>query len=227
MKEHLDHFIFGRSLLKITACSLLTFCIIPVSYAARDNSVMDVVQQSTTTIHGFVVDDNGDPLIGATVIEKGTKNGSITGLDGHFSLKVSTPGRIIVTYIGYNKKEIIISNNSDKDQKIILSENANTLGEMVVVGYGTQKKATLTGSVSQVSGKDLVSVGASNLSNAIAGKTAGVIANTRTGEPGEDYANILIRGKGTLGSTSPLIVVDGVADRSFSKLNPEDIESIY
>jgi TonB-linked SusC/RagA family outer membrane protein len=97
---------------------------------------------------------------------------------------------------------------------------------MIVVGYGAQKKATLTGSVSQVSGKDLVSVGASNLSNTIAGKTAGVIANTRTGEPGEDYANILIRGKGTLGATNPLIVVDGVADRSFSKLNPEDIESI-
>lgn len=226
MKSHLDHLIFGRSLLKITACSLLTLCVMPVSYAAHNNSVMEVNQQRTTTIQGVVVDDNGEPLIGASVVEKGTKNGSITGLDGHFSLKISVPGKIIITYIGYNKKEIMLSNNSDKEQKIILSETANTLGEMVVVGYGAQKKATLTGSVSQVSGKDLVSVGASNLSNTIAGKTAGVIANTRTGEPGEDYANILIRGKGTLGSTSPLIVVDGVADRSFSNLNPEDIESI-
>src|SRR5574344_962942 len=226
MESHLEHFIFGRRLLKITACSLLTLCVMPASYAAHSTATMEVTQQKTTTIQGIVVDDNGDPLIGATVMEKGTKNGSVTGTDGHFSLKMSLPGRIIVTYIGYNKRELILNNNSERNQKITLSENTNTLGEMVVVGYGTQKKATLTGSVSQVSGKDLVSVGASNLSNTIAGKTAGVIANTRTGEPGEDYASILIRGKGTLGATDPLIVVDGVADRSFSKLNPEDIESI-
>ena len=95
-----------------------------------------------------------------------------------------------------------------------------------MVGYGTQKKATLTGSVSSVSGEDIKKVSAANLSNTLAGKTAGIIANTRSGEPGEDGADILIRGKGTLGNTSPLIVVDGIADRSFSRLNPEDIESI-
>ena len=89
-----------------------------------------------------------------------------------------------------------------------------------------KKKATLTGSVSSVSGEDIKKVSAANLSNTLAGKTAGIIANTRSGEPGEDGADILIRGKGTLGNTSPLIVVDGIADRSFSRLNPEDIESI-
>src|SRR5574344_1558898 len=174
MESHLEHFIFGRRLLKITACSLLTLCVMPASYAAHSTATMEVTQQKTTTIQGIVVDDNGDPLIGATVMEKGTKNGSVC-IDGHFSLKMSLPGRIIVTYIGYNKRELILNNNSERNQKITLSENTNTLGEMVVVGYGTQKKATLTGSVSQVSGKDLVSVGASNLSNTIAGKTAGVI----------------------------------------------------
>lgn len=89
-----------------------------------------------------------------------------------------------------------------------------------------KKKTTLTGSVSSVSGEDIKKVSAANLSNTLAGKTAGIIANTRSGEPGEDGADILIRGKGTLGNTSPLIVVDGIADRSFSRLNPEDIESI-
>lgn len=226
MKSHLNHLIFSRNLLKITACLLVTLGVTPESYASHNNSILEVTQQKVTTIHGLVVDNSGEPLIGATVIEKGANKGSITGADGHFTLKISVPSKLIVTYIGYNKKEILINNNMGEDLKIILSENTNTLTEMVVVGYGSQKKATLTGSVSQVSGKDLVSVGASNLSNTIAGKTAGVIANTRTGEPGEDYASILIRGKGTLGSTSPLIVVDGVADRSFSRLNPEDIESI-
>lgn len=100
------------------------------------------------------------------------------------------------------------------------------LDEVVVVGYGTQKKATLTGSVSSVGGDDIKKMSPVNITNTLAGKTAGVIANTRTGEPGEDNADILIRGKGTLGSTSPLIVVDGVADRSFGRLNPDDIESI-
>lgn len=100
------------------------------------------------------------------------------------------------------------------------------LDEVVVVGYGTQKKATLTGSVSQVGGEELKKVSTVNLTNTLAGKTAGVIANTRSGEPGADDATILIRGKGTLGNTSPLIVVDGIADRSFSRLNSEDVESI-
>ena len=110
--------------------------------------------------------------------------------------------------------------------RIVLQEGNIGLDEVVVVGYGTQKKATLTGSVSSVSGDDLKKVAAVNISNTLAGKTAGVIANTRSGEPGEDGATIQIRGSGTFGSTEPLIVVDGIADRDFSRLNPEDIESI-
>lgn len=107
-----------------------------------------------------------------------------------------------------------------------MKEDTEMLDEVVVVGYGTQKKATLTGSVSQVGGEELKKVSTANLTNTLAGKTAGVIANTRSGEPGADDATILIRGKGTLGNTSPLIVVDGIADRSFSRLNSEDVESI-
>ena len=119
-----------------------------------------------------------------------------------------------------------ISINGQRTVNVTLKEDTEILDEVVVVGYGTQKKATLTGSVSSVSGEDIKKVSAANLSNTLAGKTAGIIANTRSGEPGEDGADILIRGKGTLGNTSPLIVVDGIADRSFSRLNPEDIESI-
>ena len=116
-----------------------------------------------------------------------------------------------------------ISINGQQTVNVTLKEDTEILDEVVVVGYGTQKKATLTGSVSSVSGEDIKKVSAANLSNTLAGKTAGIIANTRSGEPGEDGADILIRGKGTLGNTSPPIVVDGIADRSFSRLNPEDI----
>ena len=139
-------------------------------------------------------------------------------------LEVPAKATLVVSYVGYKTLEVPV--NGKKTLNINLKEDTEMLDEVVVVGYGTQKKATLTGSVSQVGGEELKKVAATNLTNTLAGKTAGVIANTRSGEPGEDNADILIRGKGTLGSTSPLIVVDGIADRSFSRLNPEDIESI-
>ena len=150
----------------------------------------------------------------------------MTGLDGSFNLSVNRDKYTLVcSYVGYKKYEVSVA--ADKKEIVIpLKSDDVALDEVVVVGYGTQKKATLTGSVSSVSGEDIKKVSAANLSNTLAGKTAGIIANTRSGEPGEDGADILIRGKGTLGNTSPLIVVDGIADRSFSRLNPEDIESI-
>ena len=226
MKSHLNHLFFSKNMLKAATCTLLVTGFTPIINANNDKKAMEITQQKTITVHGTVKDAKGEPLIGATITEKGTKNSTVTDLDGKYSLEISLPCSVIITYVGYTTRELVIDSKASSIQNITMTENTNTLNEMVVVGYGTQKKATLTGSVSQVSGTDLVSVGASNLSNTLAGKTAGLIANTRTGEPGEDYAEILIRGKGTLGNTSPLIVVDGVADRSFSKLNPEDIESI-
>lgn len=145
-------------------------------------------------------------------------------IDGKFELEVPSGAVLIVSYIGMQSQEIYVGDKTVFD--IVLQESNIGLDEVVVVGYGTQKKATLTGSISTVGGEDLKKIAAVNLSNTLAGKTAGVIANTRSGEPGEDGATIQIRGQGTFGSTSPLIVVDGIADRSFSRLNPEDIESI-
>lgn len=158
------------------------------------------------------------------ILEKGTTNGTVTDIDGNFSLDVSANAVLDVSYIGMQSQEIPVKGKTTF--RIVLQEGNIGLDEVVVVGYGTQKKATLTGSVSSVSGDDLKKVAAVNISNTLAGKTAGVIANTRSGEPGEDGATIQIRGSGTFGSTEPLIVVDGIADRDFSRLNPEDIESI-
>ena len=189
------------------------------------NSSPAVNQQQKKSITGKVVDDSGIPIIGATVKIKGTNIGVITNKDGRFELAVDPSiKQLQVSYIGMKTMELVLGNSSNFTVTMI--EQNSGLDEVVVVGYGTQKKATVTGSVSQVGGEDLKKVAAVNLSNTLAGKTAGVIANTRTGEPGADDSKITIRGKGTLGNTSALIVVDGVADRDFSRLNPEDIESI-
>lgn len=219
----------ARSLLRTTSCVSLIACLgfSPTATASETSvsTVNMVLQQNGITISGIVKDQNNEPVIGANIVEKGTTNGVFTNLDGGFTLNVAGKQSILkVTYVGYNTVEIPVGDK--KIVNVILMEDSKIFDEVVVVGYGTQKKATLTGSVSQISGDDIKKISTTNISNTLAGKTAGIIANTRSGEPGADGADILIRGKGTLGSTSPLIVVDGIADRSFSRLNPEDIESI-
>ena len=188
-------------------------------------SPYSINKQQTKKITGIIVDSKGTPIIGASIKVKGTQTGTVTDLDGKFELSIDPSSKTLeISFIGMKKEEVAIGNKTY--YSITMSEENVGLDEVVVVGYGTQKKATVTGSVSQVGGDELKKVSSINLSGALAGKTAGIISNVRSGEPGEDGASILIRGKGTLGSTSPLIVVDGVADRSFSRLNPEDIESI-
>lgn len=209
------------------AVSLLSISPLFAGNSTESNllSPYSVTKQQTKKITGLVVDTKGTPIIGVSVKVKGTTKGIITDLDGKFELQIDPSDKLLeVSFIGMKKEEVAITNKSY--YTITMAEESVGLEEVVVVGYGTQKKATVTGSVSQVSGDDLKKVSSINLSGALAGKTAGVISNVRSGEPGEDGASILIRGKGTLGSTSPLIVVDGVADRGFSRLNPEDIESI-
>lgn len=229
MKTHENQVLVSKALIKATACLFLAagIGISPVFATPGTTATMktEIVQQQTVTITGVVKDKSGEPIIGANILEKGTTNGVITNLDGEYTLNVKgAKSVLVVSYIGYKSQDVPVG--TQRKINVILQEDTELLDEVVVIGYGTQKKATLTGSVSQVSGDDIKKVSAANLSNTLAGKTAGIIANTRSGEPGEDGADILIRGKGTLGSTSPLIIVDGIADRSFSRLNPEDIESI-
>lgn len=227
MKTHEKRALFSKALLKATTCLLLTsgIGISPAFASPKSNELVTERVQQTSTINGKVTDANGEAIIGASVTVKGTtSNGTITDLDGKFNLDAPANATLVISYVGYKTIEIPV--NGKKVLTITLKEDTEMLDEVVVVGYGTQKKATLTGSVSSVGGDDIKKMSPVNITNTLAGKTAGVIANTRTGEPGEDNADILIRGKGTLGSTSPLIVVDGVADRSFGRLNPDDIESI-
>lgn len=230
MKKNLNLFSLGQSgsLTKVATAMFLASTAgvlsVEANIAPATNSIAVNSTQQGVVMKGYVTDMNGEPIIGASVVEGNTKNAAVTDLDGKFVLKVNNPNsKIVISYIGFQNVTIGVKNGT---VNVKLHEDNKTLDELVVVGYGTQKKATLTGSVSQVSGDDLQKVAATNVANTLAGKTAGIIANNRSGEPGEDVASILIRGKGTLGDTSPLIVVDGVAGRSFSRLNPDDIESI-
>lgn len=180
--------------------------------------------QQARTVTGTVTDESGLGIPGAAVIVKGTTTGTVTDIDGKFTLEVPANATLVISYVGMQNQEIAVGTQTTIH--CTLKESHVGLDEVVVVGYGTQKKATLTGSISSVGGDELKKIASVNMTNTLAGKTAGVIANVRSGEPGEDNATIQIRGVGTFGSTSPLIVVDGIADRSFSRLNPDDIESI-
>ena len=181
------------------------------------------VQQATKKITGTVVDAQG-PVIGASVVEKGkTGNGVITDFDGNFTLNVSPGATIVVTYIGYVPQEIKVGNQSNLN--IILQEDNAQLEEVVVVGYGVQKKKLVTGATVQVKGEDIAKLSTTDAFTALQGQTPGVMILQNSGQAGEGY-KVNIRGIGTTGNSDPLYVIDGVAGGSLNDLNPSDIESI-
>ena len=183
--------------------------------------------QNTFNVKGTITSETGEGLPGASVILKGTSTGTTTDVDGKYSLNVPDgSGTLVFTYIGYLNQEIAIGNRSQLDVK--LAPNDKTLEEIVVVGYGTQKKATLTGSVSEVKGADIVKSPQPNLSNSLAGRFSGFVANNRGGEPGYDGSSYTVRGFATTGNNDVLIVVDGIPGQvgGLDRLDPNDIESI-
>src|SRR5690606_38125282 len=177
-----------------------------------------------TQISGVVKEENGDFLPGVNILEKGTLNGAISDIDGSYSTTVGESALLIFSFIGYGSKEIVVGNQSEIN--VELSPDLTSLSEVIVVGYGEQRKETLTGSVANVSADDLVKSPAANVTSSLAGRLPGLTVNQRSGEPGRDDPNILIRGSGTFGNNSPLIIIDGVPRSQIGRLNPEDIESI-
>lgn len=177
----------------------------------------------TRSISGLVSDNIGNPLIGVTISVKGTSLGVVTDVNGAYTMHNITVGQTLVfSYIGYRTEEVLIRNQEVIN--IIMSENSVLMEEVVVVGYGTQKKVSVTGSVSNVPVKSLQMNSTPSLNNAISGKIPGIITRQTSGEPGYDAANIYIRGIGTLGNRNPLVLVDGI-ERDMSNLNVNEIES--
>lgn len=176
------------------------------------------------TVSGTVTDSQNEPIIGANIIEKGTSNGTVTDYDGKFTLDVSDNAFLRISYIGYLEQEIATEGKSVF--YITLQEDFKALDEVIVVGYGVQKKATLTGSISNIKGDDIIKAPATNATQTLAGRLPGVTTIQRSGEPGADDALVRIRGVNTLGDSNPLIVVDGVPGRSFSRIDQSSIETL-
>jgi len=178
-----------------------------------------------TRITGTVVDQTGLEMIGSSIVQKGTSNGVITDFNGKFSLTLlpNAEKKLIISSVGYVKQEVDVS--SQTNIKVTLLEDQVTLDEVVVVGYGTQKKVSITGSISNVSSKDLTDVPVSSVSNALTGKVAGLVTRQVSGRPGDNGAQLFIRGQASFNSTAPLVLVDGI-ERSFDHIDSEDIESI-
>ena len=175
------------------------------------------------TVQGVVKDQTGETVIGASVMAKGTTNGTITGIDGDFSLNMSPNGTLVVSFVGYKTQEVQVK--GQKQLQVVLSEDAEMLDEVVVIGYGTMKKSDLTGAVSSIGNKDIKDSPVSNLGQAIQGKISGVQI-VDAGKPG-DNVSIKIRGLGSINNCDPLVVIDGVpTDLGLSSLNMADVERL-
>lgn len=194
---------------------------------AESAGVSSVTQ--SVSVQGTVLDPDGFPVIGASILEKGTTNGVITDIDGNFVLNVSSSKSVLViSYIGFKTIEISASNKQAL-QKIVLKEDSEMLEEVVVVGYGTQKKATLTGSIEQVSSRALESRAVTNVGLALQGQTPGLVVNRSSSRPGNEGLDFQIRGATSVNGGSPLVIIDGVPalnSTSFQNMNSDDIESI-
>lgn len=178
-------------------------------------------------VTGTIKDDAGAPLPGVNILEKGTTNGTTTDVNGFYRLQVNDANSVLVfSFIGYVTQEVSVGGKTSLD--ITLQPDVTSLEEVVVVGYGEQKKVTVTGSVVAVGGAELEKSPSVDLSNSFAGRLAGVVAVQTSGEPGNDASTIRIRGVNTIGNTNPLVVIDGIPDREggFNRLTPQDVESI-
>lgn len=180
--------------------------------------------QEPLNINGMVVDTNNEPMIGATVQVKGKTTGTITNIDGRFSIKVQAKDILVFSYMGYASEERVASKANGAT--ITLTEDGKTLEEVVVVGYATQKKVNLTGSVSTVNlTEQAESRPMTSLSTGLAGLSSGLYVNQGSARPNNDGATLLVRGQGTLNNSSPLVIIDG-AEGNINEVNPQDVESV-
>ncbi len=190
-----------------------------------ENIHTNLQTQQQKTITGIVTDNRGLPLPGVSVIVKGTTTGVVTNTDGEFTLSVPVNAESLqLSFVGMRTQEVPLEGKTTFT--IVMEEESIGLDEVVAIGYGTQKVTTVTGSVSDVKGEKLMAAPSINFTNSITGRLPGVVAVTRSGEPGSDGATIRIRGANTLGDNSPLVVVDGIANRGMERLSSSDIESV-
>jgi TonB-dependent starch-binding outer membrane protein SusC len=209
-----------------TACLLILYLLlipfnISRSYAADEH----ISSPQKISVSGRVSDETGKPLVGTTISVKGTSNGTFSDAEGKYSIEIPPDAKTLVfSFIGMETQEVEIGNKTVID--IVFKSTSTYLDEVVVVGYGTQKKVNVIGSVTTISNAEITASPVSGITNALAGRLPGAIVVQSNGEPGKDLASILIRGTATLGYTSPLVVIDGIQGRNLYSINNNDVESI-
>ncbi|GHT77254.1 hypothetical protein AGMMS50262_17780 [Bacteroidia bacterium] len=193
---------------------LISLCLTAIS--------LPVAAQNNISVKGVVTDAEGEFLIGVSVIQTGSTNGTVTDLDGHFALNVPQGAILRFSYIGYETVDLPASS----DMNVQLKESRDLLDEVVVVGYGVQKKSVVTAAISSVKAADIEKVTPSRIENVLKGQVSGVSMTSGSGQPGSG-SSVRIRGVGTTGDNTPLFIVDGMAvDGGISNLNPADIASV-
>lgn len=187
--------------------------------------VLQVMVMGQKTITGTVTDETSEPLIGVNILIKNTSKGTVTDIDGKYSIEANVGDILVYSYTGFRSQEIAVGESNVMN---LILEEGTALDEVVVIAYGSQKKVTVTGAVTQLQGKEIIKSPAVDISNSLAGRLPGLVVIQTSGEPGYDGARVNIRGTNTLGNSSPLIVIDGIPDRDggLGRLNPKDIESI-
>ena len=227
MKTHDNRALFSKALLKAATCFFLIagagMSPVFALQGTAESMKMEITQQ-TVTVSGVVKDRKGEPIIGANIMEKGTTNGTITDFDGKYTLKVKNAKSIlVVSYIGYQTQEIPVGNGGKKD--ITMQDDSELMDEVVVIGYGTQRKGDVTSAISSVKSESFVKGAVTDAGQLIQGKVAGLNISLPSGDP-TGNTQIMLRGISSLkGGTSPLVLVDGVPG-SLNTVAPEDVESI-
>ena len=223
--QKISGFVHSQAYVKAIACLVLACGGTLPTIAANEtlsNPKVEEAQQSEITVKGTVVDDAGEPVIGATIMEKGTRNGTVTDIDGNYVIKVKRNAQLTISYLGY-ATQVVPAGTS----KVVLKSNDTKLNEVVVVGFGTQKKVNLTGAVTAVSGEELDSRPVSNATQALQGMVAGLQITQAAGSL-DDTPSLNVRGTTTLGqgsSGSPLVLIDGM-EGDINTINPQDIASV-
>lgn len=216
---------FKQLKLQSTLCLLLTAVIL----LCGGGSAYPQTPSTPITVTGEVIDENGDPLVGATIMVKGTKTAAVTDIDGNYSIKCPANSKLEFTYVGYSKQEVSVDGHTNVN--VTLKEDTELLDEVVVVGYGVQKKTTLTGSVTQVSGDEVLAGKATqNMASALQGTIPGLTITRTSSRPGNEGTNITLRGGISTNSdaNNPMILIDGVEAYAWelSQINPNDVENI-
>jgi len=209
---------------KIAKVNLSISILVLVIFIFQPIFIQSIAQSSKSTkINGIVKDEKGEAIIGANIIIVGTKTGTITDLKGNFTLDAIEGSQLKISYIGYEAQ--IVNMLREKALMIVLNPDTKKLEEVVVVGYGIQKKESVVGSISQVKGESLLNSGSKTMTNALSGMIPGLVVTQNNGQPGKDNASILIRGRSSWSDGSPLVLVDGI-ERSMNEIDPNEVQTL-